>query len=134
MIRVSSLRGTYLPPRQPLKRGLLPAWGQFHDITKRLQNIKREFMSLGKMLKGAQVVLSSVLQVGDWDPGRRQHMDQVNDWLRSWCYVQGFGFCDLRCVFERLDMLTLEGEHPTKRDMWMCVYIYTVRLYFFPNP
>ena len=93
--------------------------GTTEAATRRLQNIKRDFMFLGKMLKGsgAQVVFSSVLSVGDWDPRRRRHTDQVNDWLRSWCHVQGFGFCDLRRAFERLDMLTLDGEHPTKRDI-----------------
>lgn len=83
--------------------------------TRRLQNIKTDFMFLEKMLKGsgAQVVFS-VLPVGDWDPRRRRHTDQVNDWLRSWCHVQGFGFCDLRCDFERLDMVTYDGVHLTK--------------------
>lgn len=41
---------------------------------RKLQNIKRDFMSLGEMLKGSGVqVVFSVLPVVGWDPRRRQH-------------------------------------------------------------
>lgn len=85
-------------------------------LRKRLWNIKRAFMSLGKMLKGsgAQVLFFLILPAGDWDPQRRQHMDNLNGWLHSWCHDQGFGFYDLRCVFERLDMLLQDGTHLIK--------------------
>ena len=90
--------------------------GTTEDTTKRLQNIKRDFISLGKMLKGseAQVVFSSVLSVGDWNPRRRQRMHQVNEYLCNWCHVQGFGFHDLGNSFERLNMLTRDGVHLNK--------------------
>lgn len=73
-------------------------------------------MSLGQMLKGlaVQVVFSSVLPAGDWDPKRRQHIVKVNDWLRSWCHDQGFMFYDLGSNLERLGMLTQDGTHLTK--------------------
>lgn len=63
--------------------------------TRRLENIKRDFISLGKILKGAgaQAVFSSILSAEDWGPRRRKHMNQVNDWLCSWCNVLGFIFC-----------------------------------------
>lgn len=66
-------------------------------MTKRLGNIKRDFMSFGMMLKrsGTQAVFSSILPAGDWDQRRRQCTDQVNDWLHSSCHNQGFRFYDL---------------------------------------
>lgn len=68
-------------------------------------------MSLGKILKewGAQVVFSFGLPVGDWNPGRRRQMGQVNAWLRGWCHAQGFGFCDTGCIFEGPGVMMLDG-------------------------
>ena len=93
----------------------------FHVVTneiaaRKLRNMKRCFMSLGKMLKGlgVQVVFSSVLPVGDWVPRRRQHTNRVNDWLRSWCHAQGFGFYDLGHCSERPGMLPSDGASLTK--------------------
>lgn len=64
-------------------------------------------MSLRKMLKGSgvQVVFSAIFPLGDWDPGRKRQMEQVNDWLRGLCHAWGFGFYDLGCTFERPGML-----------------------------
>lgn len=66
-------------------------------------------MSLGKILKGwgAQVAFSFGLPVGD--SGKRRQMGQVNAWLRGWCHAQGFGFCDIGCIFEGLGVLMLDG-------------------------
>lgn len=54
--------------------------GSHEAATRKLQNIKRRLMSVGKMLKryGAQVVFS-VLPVGDWDTGRTGRTDRLND-------------------------------------------------------
>ena len=45
------------------------------------QVIKRDFRALGRLLKGsgAQVVFSSVLSVGDWDPHRRRRVAMLNE-------------------------------------------------------
>ena len=75
-----------------------------HEVaTRKGKNVKKVFMSLGKMLKGpgAQVLFSSVLPVEDWDLGRRRK-DQYNEWLCGWCHVQGFGFHHLGCTFKLL--------------------------------
>lgn len=47
----------------------------------RPHNIKKDFKSHGKMLKGSGTqVVFSVLPAGDWDPRRRRQTDQVK-WL-----------------------------------------------------
>lgn len=48
-------------------------------VTGKLKYVKKDLMSLGKMLKGSgvQAVFSSVLPAGNWDLGRRT--DQLND-------------------------------------------------------
>ena len=44
---------------------------------------RRYFRALGRLLKGsgAQVVFSSVLSVGDWNPHERRRVDMLNEWL-----------------------------------------------------
>lgn len=121
LLKTTRLRLDCLVPGQHLSDHLFLFLhvGTTEAATRIHQNIRRDFMFLGKMLKGsAQVVLSLVLPIGDWDPRRRQHTDQVNDWLRSQCHVQDFGFCDLRCDFERLDTVTYDGVHLTK---WLVI-------------
>lgn len=54
-----------------------------------------------KLGLGAQIVFSSILLVGDWDP-RRRWRDEVNDWLWGLCHAQGFRFYSLGHIFERL--------------------------------
>lgn len=63
---------------------------------------------------GAQVVFSSVLPVGDWDPGRKTRIRWVNDWLQGWFHAKGFGFYDLGCTFEGLGMLMPDEAHLTR--------------------
>uniref|UniRef100_A0A493TN05 SGNH hydrolase-type esterase domain-containing protein n=1 Tax=Anas platyrhynchos platyrhynchos TaxID=8840 RepID=A0A493TN05_ANAPP len=64
---------------------------------RKMKNIKKYFASLGRMLRGSgvQVVISSVLPLGEWDADRRSRTGQVNDGLRGWCLDQGFGYFDL---------------------------------------
>ncbi|XP_032060951.1 olfactory receptor 14A16-like [Aythya fuligula] len=60
---------------------IFTAWSK-NAATRRLQNIKKNFMSFGKMLKGsrAQVVSFSILPVGDWDPRRPPvQKEEVNE-------------------------------------------------------
>jgi len=76
------------------------------------QVIKRDCRALGRLLKrsGAQVVFSSVLSVGDWDPHKRKRVDMLNDWLCEWCRAQGFGYYDLGHSLEKGGMLTVDGS------------------------
>lgn len=62
--------------------------GSHKAVTGKLKYIKEDFISLGNMLKGSgvQVVFSSVLPAGNWDPGRRRR-DQLNEWLCEWCHT-----------------------------------------------
>lgn len=84
--------------------------------TRKLLNIKRDFISIGKMLKGSgvQVVFSSILPVGYWDPKMRQHTNQVNYCLHSWGHAQGFGLYGLWCFSEIPGMLMPDGAHLMK--------------------
>ena len=81
------------------------------------QAIKRDFRALGRLLKGsgAQVVLSSVLSVGDWDPHKRKRVDTLNDRLSEWCRAQGFGYYGLGHSLEKGGMLTADGSRLTRR-------------------
>lgn len=49
------------------------------------------------MFKGLeeQVVFSSVLLTGDWDPERKRRIGQANYWLRQWRQDEGFRYYDL---------------------------------------
>ena len=78
---------------------------------------KRDFRALGRLLKGsgAQVVLSSVLSVGDWDPHKRKRVDTLNDRLSEWCRAQGFGYYGLGHSLEKGGMLTADGSRLTRR-------------------
>lgn len=75
--------------------------GSQEAVTVELQNIKRDFRSLGKTLKGSgvQVVFSSVHTSAGWKLERRRRMDQANYWLCGWCHDQGLGFYDLGQAF-----------------------------------
>lgn len=55
--------------------------GSHEAASRKLKNIKKDFVSLGKVLKGsgAQVAFFSVLPVGAWHPSRRRRTDQLND-------------------------------------------------------
>ena len=96
-------------PVQSLQRGVLSSWARVRDIRKALpqlikledyylfiviqagswdtamrkvKNVKKDFASLGKMLKGSGVqTVFSVLPMGSWYPGRWRRTRQVNDWL-----------------------------------------------------
>jgi len=89
-------------------------------VTGKLKYIKEDFISLGNMLKGSgvQVVFSSVLPAGNWDPGRRR-TDQLNEWLCEWCHTKGYGFYDLGCTFAKPGMLTWDGTQVTR---WARIY------------
>ena len=79
--------------------------------------IKRDFRALGRLLKGlgAQVVLSFVLLVGDWDPHKMERVDALNEWLCEWCHAQGFGYYGFGCSFEKGGMLMADGSRLTRR-------------------
>lgn len=65
-----------LPSLIKLEDFLLFHVGTTEAVTRRLGNIKRDFMSLGKMLKGSGVqVVFSILPVREWHLRRRQRMD-----------------------------------------------------------
>ena len=78
---------------------------------RKLRNVKKDFASLGKMLKGleVQIVFSSVLPEGNWDPERWRRTCQGNDWLREWCLNQDFGYFDLGQASEKLAMYAPYG-------------------------
>ena len=79
---------------------------------KKLQNIKKDFVSHGKTLKGLeeQVVFSSVFLLDGWDEERRRSIGQVNYWLRVWCQDQGSVYYDLGQAFERPGMWVSDGN------------------------
>ena len=58
-------------------------------------------------------MFSLILLVGDWDPGSRRRMDQLNEWLQRWHHVQGFEYYDHTC--DRSGILTLDGMQLTRR-------------------
>ncbi|XP_009577091.1 PREDICTED: cAMP-specific 3',5'-cyclic phosphodiesterase 4D-like [Fulmarus glacialis] len=89
--------------------------GQNDAAMRPLRNIKRDFMSLGTMLKrlGAQVVFSSMLPVGEAGSRKRRRIEQVNGWLRS-CHAQGLSFYDLGHTFEKPGLSTAAGAQLTK--------------------
>ena len=80
------------------------------------QVIKRDFRALGRLLKGSgtQVVFSSVLSVGDWDPHKRRRVDMLNKWLCELC-AQGFRYYSLGRSLEKGGMLTADGSPLTRR-------------------
>ena len=64
---------------------------------------------------GVQVVFSSVLSVGDWDPHKRKRVDTLNEWHCQWCCAQGFGYYGLGCSLEKGGMLTVDGNQLSRR-------------------
>lgn len=76
--------------------------GSQEAATRKLQSIKKDFVSLGKTLKGLgeQVVFSTVLLSDGWDTERRR--GQVNYVMRGLCQDEGFAYYDLGQAFERL--------------------------------
>lgn len=127
-IEVCCLLGTYIqdiekriPGRIKLEYcyHLLVFQARSHEIaTRKQKNIKEDFTSLGKMLKGlgAQVVFSVVLPFRDWDPGKRQRTDQLNDCLHGWCHAEGCGCYGLGCTFDKPGMLMWDGILLTRRS------------------
>ena len=88
------------------------------DVCKRIsQAIKRVFRARGRLLKGlaAQVVFSSVLSVGDWDPHKRRRVGMLNKWLCEWCPAQGFGCYGLERSPEKGGMLMADRSRLTRR-------------------
>ena len=57
---------------------------------------------------------ASVFPMGNWDPERRRRTGPVNDWLRGWCLVQGFGYFDLGQAFEKMGMWAADGLQLSK--------------------
>ena len=79
--------------------------------------IKRDFRTLGRLLKGlgVQVVFSSVLSVGDGDPHKRGRVDMLNEWFCGWCHTQGFGYYGSGHSLEKRGMLTADGSQLARR-------------------
>lgn len=125
-------------PRQSLERSLMPAWGLyswhhketpelgqaldchphllFHEgtietMTRSLRNINRDFISLGKLLKGSSSVLLNSPSQRLWP---EVAYDQVSGCLHSWYHDQGFRFYDLGHAFDRSGLLIGDGAHLTK--------------------
>jgi len=78
--------------------------------------ICRDFEDLGREVKklGAQVVFSSILPVDGHGPRRWNMVLRVNNWLRRWCYQQGFGFLDHGVNYLYDGLLARDGLHLTK--------------------
>uniref|UniRef100_A0A8D0KK09 SGNH hydrolase-type esterase domain-containing protein n=1 Tax=Salvator merianae TaxID=96440 RepID=A0A8D0KK09_SALMN len=75
-----------------------------------------DFEDLGKKVKelGAQVVFSSILPVDGHGKRRWDRILEVNNWLRQWCYQQGFGFLNHGENYLYDGLLARDGLHLTK--------------------
>lgn len=92
--------------------------GSRDAATRKLQNIKRDLMSFGKMVKGmrASVILWLILSVRDWDTGRKRRMDLLNEELCGWSHLQVFEYYNPGHAFERLSNSTSDVLQLTWRD------------------
>ena len=79
--------------------------------------MKRDFRALGKLVKGsgAQIVFSSIPSVSGMDEKDYRRTQQVNLWLRNWCYRQGFGFFNHGLVYRTPELLASDGMHLSQR-------------------
>jgi len=84
---------------------------------RKLKNVKKDFASFGKVLKGSgvQAEFSSALPAGIWHPGRWRRTCQVNDWLRGWRLDQGFGCFELGQALEKLGIWAPDGLQVSKQ-------------------
>ncbi|KGL92569.1 hypothetical protein N301_03553, partial [Charadrius vociferus] len=81
------------------------------------KSIKRDFKALGRVLKGSgtQVVFSSIPSVAIMSEEINRKRQQVNSWLRDWCYRQGFGFFNHRLPYETPGLLVAGGMSLSQR-------------------
>ncbi|XP_068809548.1 uncharacterized protein [Struthio camelus] len=88
-----------------------------NDTKGKLETIKQDFRALGMVVKGlgAQVVFSSILPVRGKDGKRSRRVFQVNNWLRRWCWQQGFGVYEHGPLSEERQLLGKDGIHLTKQ-------------------
>lgn len=58
------------------------------------------------MLKesGAQVVFSLILLIGEWEPGRRKRIDQLNEQRHWWCHGSGYVIKDALSETRHVDV------------------------------
>lgn len=92
--------------------------GSHEAATRKLKkNIRKDFVSFGKVLKGsgAQVAFFSALPVGDWHPGSRRRTDQLNGWLYERCHAQGCSFDGKRNSSNEPGMVMWYGIQLTQR-------------------
>jgi len=67
------------------------------------------------MLKGLGAqVFSSIHPIREGGARKRRKIEQVNDWMHSWCHAQGLGFYSLGHTFEKPGLLTVDGAQMTK--------------------
>ena len=88
------------------------------DITRKSSKaMKRDFRSLGKLIKGsgAQIVFSYIPSVVGMDEEEYRRTQQMNLWLQDWCYRQGFRFFNHGLVCRMPDILALDGMHLSQR-------------------
>ena len=88
------------------------------DIIRRSpKEMKRDFKSLGKLVKGsgAQIVFYSIPSVVGMDEEEYRRTQQMNLWLQDWCYHQGFRFFNHGLVNRTPDLLALYGMHLSQR-------------------
>ncbi|XP_073171140.1 uncharacterized protein [Lepidochelys kempii] len=82
-----------------------------------LEQITADYVALGKRIKEfeTQVVFSSILPVEGKGLGRDLRIVEVNEWLRRWCWREGFGFFDHGMVFQEGGVLGRDRLHLTNR-------------------
>ena len=88
------------------------------EVAKRsLRAVKRGFIALGQPVKGlgTQAVFFTILPVTRKDEGRSRKSQQINTWLRAWCYWQNFGVFDHGLVYMTPGMLATDGVHLSQR-------------------
>lgn len=61
------------------------------------------------------MVFSSILLVRGKGVRRRALIEQVNNWLRNWCWWQSLGFYDHGTLFAEQHLLGRDGIHLTKQ-------------------
>ncbi|KGL92731.1 hypothetical protein N301_10736, partial [Charadrius vociferus] len=88
------------------------------DVVRRTPRaMKKDFRALGRLVKGsgAQVLFSSVPPVAGNDEEVNWKSQQVNDWLRTWCHRQGFGFFDHGLIYRSPGLLAADGKSLSRR-------------------
>lgn len=62
--------------------------------TRNQREIKKDFRTLGRMVKGSsvQVLFASISPLAVFDEGMNRKSQQINAWLQDWCDPQDTGF------------------------------------------